>query len=1263
MKINYFRIFLFTVNTQVEVKEHREDNAYVKLPATNECLEILHKTNILAIIGPSGSGKSKCALEILSTFVDTGIKVMKLADIKLWNEVVNAEQPCCVWFDDLLDNVNDSFLDQNRSTFQTIKSCARSGNVKVILTIRSDVYNNLKSLPFWFILETNVVDLDDPKYQLTRDLRIQILNCHLVANRSTNTDCISELMLDDIVQSKPLLGFPLCCHLFSAIESNFQKGAVFFSCPSRELIAAIDNLKTYQKQQYLVLAYAALKSQIVDTNALEEDLINVLSKELEISDVSFRSTLQQTVRENIYFKRRSRNAFEIKHLSIYQAIMVTLSETSDYLTQKVVSVLSPSILNETLQFDGYQDEQFEYRILIPDYSYPAVANTMRERVGQGFTSLFCCKMWNSETFIHEIMKGLGDDWSMFCNRYFRYGCKYGKLALVKEMLKPMSVSPAAFFVGIKEACFTGNEDIVHFLFEHSTPIKVSTDEAIQLISLTWKNFKLCIYLIEQLSKTTIDSEQCKSILTHIARDNNLKLIKEAIRLLNIQDSAIVLNTALIAGKRGSLDLIQWLLRSNVDIRDSVVHNAMLGVCKGGCTKTLIWLLSTHRHVLKEHLNEYLENVETPAVMSYLLENESHLTKLDLGEMLNKHCAHGRCFVVKVIIDKCDCLSETDIQNAMEIACKHEKLDTFTVLADTFSVCHAERVAFINDVQERKAGKRGPMSAYPFTPAAYVNIPSVNISTPNIYSKKHPVTTIKRSLKRAMPADEEAYRKAMELIEMCDDINGEHSYDCRTLLTTNPKIPEYLLTQCCKRACIQQNDSIVRVMCETNKTLPQKVLDAVGNSSLETDVITCIHRTLKSLDEYSLLILIKHAIDAGKDIQQFICALCQTCQFDRDDYLEALGYTVNNHSELFRVLLDFSNKLTLDFTCDDILLATCMKNNVEVVRSLLQQGRNTDLCLKDTINIMIAEDNEQIFEIFLNQKSFTDISYLFLKCCENSATACAKLILQKRELHAYLQTNINDILSKLCLSNAVEVLKDVLGHKYIHVEKNSALQVLSQACEKNWHDIKLAIWNKFSFTGGEVVKLVKGACKTKNIQLARFLIMETIIYLTLKQRVAVLVHVAKCGYYADASKIIEMAISTLSDANLRNLPLPTECTQEFTDFVCKVILYSDYIVVEEGRFLNRILSTLPGMASSVLYSICKSNKNHNAVSCLRLILCHYTGESEKEVLKTGLQLCVENVSCRAAKEIIQTYAAVHGTDEIKSLFYGNVSKDMFKAFFM
>ena len=85
-------------------------------------------------------------LGYLSKLNEEGMKKLKLTDIQHWNESVSAKVPCCVWFDDLLENKGDKFIDEHRPIFHTIKACTHKRNVKVLLTIRSDVYENINRI-------------------------------------------------------------------------------------------------------------------------------------------------------------------------------------------------------------------------------------------------------------------------------------------------------------------------------------------------------------------------------------------------------------------------------------------------------------------------------------------------------------------------------------------------------------------------------------------------------------------------------------------------------------------------------------------------------------------------------------------------------------------------------------------------------------------------------------------------------------------------------------------------------------------------------------------------------------------------------------------------------------------------------------------------------------------------------------------------------------------------------------------------------------
>ena len=701
------------------------------MPHTSVCqlsdagLCILQKTKFLAIIGPNGSGKTKCALDILSKLNEEGMKILKLSDIQHWNGSVTANVPCCVWFDDLLENKSDNFIDEHRSIFQTIKACTHIGNVQVVLTIRSDVYENHKSNLSRFLNDESILDLDSDTYQLTRELKEEIIIRHLQARKRD----ISESIMDDILQSKPLLGFPLCCHLFSSMEYNFQKGAAFFSCPSRELIEAITMLRFSSKEKYLVLAYAALRNKTININDIDEELVNELSQILDAGNISFQTIVHQVVKDKTYFQRQRYKVYAIKHLSIYKAIIVTLSELSERIKQRVINTLQPSILKETLRPEEDAEEEYAYTIVVPESLYPVVARELIQKIEQGYPSLFCCELWNSTHFIDEIVQSLGSSWSIFCLQNFRYGCKYGKLSLIRKMLLhsfDASIGPESIFMGLKEACIKGHDCLVHGIFESKASSAVSADQIIQLINISWWNYDLCIKLMRQLSHWQLDDTQCKDLLSNLTRDddNCLKLIQEATKKFNVSSKEIVSNTANIAGRRGSLLVLKWMLKNHVEFGDNILHSAMLGVCKRGDCAVFRWILETHEHAIKENLLEYLEHAETPDTVQRLLSYESQLSKFELGELLNKHCVMGHCLIVKVLIDNCDRYSSSDIQNALEVASRYGQLDVFTIICNAFSVPHEERMKIMNAIQSYRGGIKTPMSLNPYTPINYANIPSV-----------------------------------------------------------------------------------------------------------------------------------------------------------------------------------------------------------------------------------------------------------------------------------------------------------------------------------------------------------------------------------------------------------------------------------------------------------------------------------------------------------------------------------------------------------
>ena len=736
--------------------------------------------------------------------------------------------------------------------------------------------------------------------------------------------------MDDILQSKPLLGFPLCCNLFSSMDSNFQKGAAFFSCPSRELIKAITALRFTSKETYFVLAYAALRNKTIYINDIDEELVNELSHIIDAGNISFKTIVDQVVVDTKYFRWQQCKMYAIKHLSIYKAVIVSLSELSLDIKTRIIKVLHPSILTETLRPEEKIEEQYAYHIVVSESQYPVVAHELIQRIEQGYPSLFCCELWDSISFINEIIRSEGSRWPKFCLHNFRYGCKYGKLHLIQKMFPQIpnaSIGNQVISIGLKEACINGHTFVLRFIFDSRVPA-VYTDQDIQLMNIAWSNYDLCSYVLEKLSSRQMNITQYKTLLSHLARDDEtcFKLFKKAMKLFKISSIEVVCNTAVIAGKRGSLHVLQWLLEKHVEYKDDILDNTMKGVCKGRGGVVLDWLIKSQTNFVKEHLLKYTKLAETPHIVQQLLKFESQLpkgckeklSKLELGDLLNEHSDRGHCLIVKIIIDECDCFSHPDIFSACKNASRRGNLDVFKLLCDTYPISLEVRTEITKDLHNKKSGIKTPMSLNPYTPVNYRNIPSVNISTPIVYAMKHPQKTSTREWKKSTNAivDRE-YNRALKLNKLVGTLGNLNSDEniLKEFLMSEPKMPEFLLYECAKYACKQQKYKALQFICEHNESIPLNLLVNSEKDLLGVEAIRRVTLIIRDSGKHSLSLLVKHVTN-GKDLQNIVDMFGTDFQFYLKDYLDALNYLIVNYIQNAHLLLDASINLA---QCDDVLV--------------------------------------------------------------------------------------------------------------------------------------------------------------------------------------------------------------------------------------------------------------------------------------------------------------------------------------------------------
>ena len=1079
-------IYFFAANTNAELMDHQADRTYVSTTAAESGLDIILRKQVLVIIGPEGSGKTKCALEILCKLSSDGMRIMKLGKIKHWNLAVNANSECCVW----LDNMSGDIFIKNRSLFETMMACTKKGKIKLILTMQSHMYINHKTEFPSRLVDECIVDMDIPNFQLSRNVKLKILTSHLHNNdivvvyypygdkqHEGDNRQINISEVDVIVDSKPQMAFPLCCHLFSSVHSNFRKGAAFFTCPSEETIRNIYKLEKYETIMYLVLAYATLRNRIIDMNSIDIYLLQELSA-LLLGDkdrctlVSLKSTINFMELDATYIRPLRYNVYEIMHQTIYKAVIVSLAETSWILKCKLIKMLNPDILNETLVSEKHNEKSlknksvfntFEYKIVVPQHYNLFVADILVRRIENGETSLFSCELLDCNLFICSAF--LASREIRFCEKAFRYGCMYGKLSLVQCIVEQGVVSyqknRLAYF-GLKDACLRGQEKIIRYFFDglSKTSSILSTEDMIQLLSCLWMHEHLYVYLLTKLFNQSGQLEQrhCQSIFTHIARDECLHIAEITIKLFRITDIDTISAAANIAGRRGSVKFLSFLLTKFSNLTKDVLHNAMLGTCKGGSTCVARFILSKDMFPWKERVQDYLECAETPSIMELILESllsfrEKERYPVRHGQIvnaLNVHCMQGRSLIVKVIVEKCETLSDNDLKCAMEIAIKHGNVSILDCVASTFSLSHETITKFLKNV------KKGYFNdvvlsrrddSYGFSDGVIARHACKNcysdgaISWSNdkthgrkygysdgsieprrsgfdLMCQNYPESVFKNSLKNVHLI----YRRALNIAKVCGqgkELNSDGILMCKNLLNTNPKLPDFLLVECAKFACRHRNTDILETLCEYNPGIPDQLLSRHDGRSIDYDIIQCIYLVSRQLGFRSLILFIKYANEndtATFDFKNFLTTLtCNDCRFHSEEYIETLWYMHKYCPQHVEEFLAHAYELTQELTLDDFLVPKYGEHPWMMRYQFLRNQYTRNKCkLSDSVEMVLNHAIEcqetkkyTFFRTVLERFPAIDISGLVVKlyldiCGQkrivHDMVVCLNLILERYTHH-------------------------------------------------------------------------------------------------------------------------------------------------------------------------------------------------------------------------------------------------------------------------
>lgn len=364
---------------------HKEDQTFLSTKAIDAGLGFLDKYGIAIFTGKAGSGKTSNAKEVMKLMQDREEKVlvMKISDPTKWDSCVNPEVKSVVLLDDILGktNVNESKLSADVDIWNTIFACIRKGDVKVLMTIRSNILSEaLNDLGMSDLFKKeHIIDLSSKAFQLTNENKRDMFDRHCRANNITicedenqenykSDECLdkcvevklSDFTVKDIIFSDPFFGFPQSCFMFCRERKYTQLGACYFNHPTESMVQQLEKMRRFgdrnERISFCLLVYVLLNDSVHLDN-LNMCMVNRITDGLRLEHEVKRFDLDDAVKDlrfTYLIQVGQSDIFEFRHQTVLEAVAIACA---NQIPNLVLELCSMDFIHEFIRTQGYKKNQ------------------------------------------------------------------------------------------------------------------------------------------------------------------------------------------------------------------------------------------------------------------------------------------------------------------------------------------------------------------------------------------------------------------------------------------------------------------------------------------------------------------------------------------------------------------------------------------------------------------------------------------------------------------------------------------------------------------------------------------------------------------------------------------------------------------------------------------------------------------------------------------------------------------------------------------
>ncbi|VDI78006.1 Hypothetical predicted protein [Mytilus galloprovincialis] len=197
--------------TMLEIDNHSKENTFVTTSVVSSCVQLLQDNNILVLTGRAGSGKSRNSLEILRQYKLQGYDVIKLSDLKDFEDSFKEDVETIILCEDIFGRTNNVFTQNSDiEILDRVHAYVNMGKTKVIFTIRDIVKRSCKWVFSSYRLFYKSVEVDlcskELELKLEEKKALFVGYCHVnnfqIVGLNEQENFKDEVILDDKVTVK-----------------------------------------------------------------------------------------------------------------------------------------------------------------------------------------------------------------------------------------------------------------------------------------------------------------------------------------------------------------------------------------------------------------------------------------------------------------------------------------------------------------------------------------------------------------------------------------------------------------------------------------------------------------------------------------------------------------------------------------------------------------------------------------------------------------------------------------------------------------------------------------------------------------------------------------------------------------------------------------------------------------------------------------------------------------------------------------------------